>query len=126
MKMLHLRYFYALALLAFLASGSAFAGTLTANGAAIKPHDSAQPEACANPPCDYTPTTTPPINNDPNSEAGIRARSDQAKQAKLAALAHPIRKSRVPEGGTFYFLLIGAVVFFFARFLFKGKKPADR
>jgi hypothetical protein len=126
MKALHLRYFPALVLLAFLAFGTAYAGTLTANGAAIKPHDSAQPNACANPPCDYTPTTTPPINNDPNSEAGIRAKADQAKQAKLNAQAHPTRKSRVPEGGTFYFLLIGAVVFFFARFLFKGKKSADR
>ena len=125
MKALHLRNIPALALLAFLASGAAHAGTLTANGAAIKPHDdSAQPAACANPPCLYTPTTTPPINNDPNSEAGLHSK---ATLAKANAPAHPpVRKSRVPEGSTFYFLLIGAVVFFFARFLFKGKKPADR
>jgi hypothetical protein len=122
MKMLHLRYIYALALLAFLASGSAFAGTLTANGAAIKQHDATQPNACANPPCDYNPATTPPINNDPNSEAGIR---NKANLAKANAAAHPpLRKSRVPEGGTFYFLLIGAVVFLFARFLTTRKKKA--
>ena len=120
MKVLHLRYIYALALLAFLASGSAFAGTLTANGAAIQPHDSAQPNDCANPPCDYNPATTPPINNDPNSEAGLRSK---ANLAKATAAAHAnLRKSRVPEGGTFYFLLIGAVVFLFARFLTTRKK----
>jgi hypothetical protein len=123
MKVLHLRNIPALALLVFLASGTAYAGTLTANGAAIKPHDSAQPAACANPPCSYTPTTTPPINNDPNSEAGLR---NKANLAKANVPAHPVRKSRVPEGSTFYFLLIGAVVFFFARFFFKGKKPAGR
>jgi hypothetical protein len=115
MKALHLRCIPALALLAFLASGTAFAGTMTANGAAIKPHDSAQPAACANPPCLYTPSTAPPINNDPSSEAARHS------AAKTNAPAHPTRKSRVPEGGTFYFLLIGAVVFFFARFLF-GRK----
>jgi hypothetical protein len=123
MKALHLRYIPALALFAFLAIGSAYAGTLTANGAAIKPHDAAQPNNCANPPCDYSPTTTPPINNDPNSEAGLRTK---ANLAKANTPAHPVRKSRVPEGGTFYFLLIGGVVFFFARFFFKGKKPAGR
>jgi hypothetical protein len=116
MKVLHLRYFPALALFACcLASGSAYAGTLTANGAAIKPHDSAQPNACANPPCDYSPATTPPINNDPNSEAGLRSKAN-------AAAHPPMRKSRVPEGGTFYFLLIGVVVFVFARFLTTRKK----
>jgi hypothetical protein len=46
--------------------------------------------------------------------------------AKTNAPAHPLRKSRVPEGSTFWFLLIGAVVFFVAKFLFKGKKPAGR
>jgi hypothetical protein len=123
MKALHLRYIPPLALLALLASSAAFAGTLSANGAAIKQHEDAQPNACANPPCDYTPTTTPPVNNDPNSEAGLR---NQANLAKTNAQAHPPRKSRVPEGGTFYFLLIGAIVFFFARFFFKGNKPAGR
>jgi hypothetical protein len=123
MKVLNSRYVPALALFALLASGTALAGTLTANGAAIKTHDAPQPNECANPPCSYTPTTTPPINNDPNSEAGLR---NKANLAKTNALAHPLRKSRVPEGSTFYFLLIGAVVFFFARFLFKGKKPAGR
>ena len=59
----------------------------------------------------YTAATTPPINNDPNSEAAHH------NQVKTNAPAHPTRKSRVPEGGTFYFLLIGAVVFFFVRFL---------
>jgi hypothetical protein len=119
MKVLHLRYVPVFALFACLASGSAYAGTLTANGAAIKPHDSAQPNDCANPPCDYSPTTTPPINNDPNSEAGLR---NKANLAKANAAAHPIRKSRVPEGGTFYFLLIGAVVFLCARFFTTRKK----
>jgi hypothetical protein len=116
MKVLHLRYIPLLALLALLASGSAYAGTLTANGAAIQPRDAAQPNACANPPCDYTPATTPPINNDPNSEAALH------KQVKTNTQPHPTRKSRVPEGGTFYFLLIGAVVFFFVRFLSTRKK----
>jgi hypothetical protein len=120
MKVLHLRYIPALALFACcMASGSAYAGTLTANGAAIKPHDSAPTNACANPPCDYNPATTPPINNDPNSEAGLR---NKANLAKANAAAHPLRKSRVPEGGTFYFLLIGAVVFLCARFLTTRKK----
>lgn len=123
MKALHLKYIPALALFALLASGTSSAGTLTANGAAVKTHDDAQSTACANPPCVYSPSTTPPINNDPNSEAGLR---EKANLAKTNTPAHPQRKSRVPEGSTFYFLLIGAVVFFFARFLFKGKKPADR
>jgi hypothetical protein len=123
MKALHLRNIPALALLAIFASGIAYAGTLTANGAAIKPHEDAQPNACANPPCVYTPATAPPVNNDPNSEAGLH---NKANLAKANAPAHPVRKSRVPEGSTFYFLLIGAVVFFFARFFFKGKKPVDR
>jgi hypothetical protein len=121
MKAFHLRYFLALALFVVLASAFATAGTLSANGAAIKPHDDAQANnACANPPCVYTPTTAPPVNNDPNSEAGLRS------QAKINAQAHTVRKSRVPEGSTFYFLLIGAVVFFSARFLFKNDKPAGR
>jgi hypothetical protein len=123
MKALHLRYFPAFALLVILAPGLARAGTLTANGAAIKPHEDAQPNACANPPCVYTPATAPPVNNDPNSEAGLR---NKANLAKTNAPARPTRKSRVPEGSTFYFLLIGAIVFFFARFLFKGNKPAGR
>jgi hypothetical protein len=122
MKVLHFRYIPALALFVLLASGTVFTGTLTANGAAIKTRDDAQPAACANPPCGYSPSTTPPINNDPNSEAG-RAK---ANLAKTNAPAHPLRKSRVPEGSTFWFLLIGAVVFFVAKFLFKGKKPAGR
>jgi hypothetical protein len=124
MKVLHLKYIPALALCCLLASGVVYAGTLTANGAAIKPPNDTQPTVCANPPCDYSPSTTPPINNDPNIEAGSR---NKANLAKTDAQAHPgVRKSRVPEGSTFYFLLIGAVVFFFARFLFKGKKPAGR
>ncbi len=123
MKALHLRVFLAFAILVILASALAKAGTLTANGAAIKPHEDAQPNACANPPCVYTPSTAPPVNNDPNSEAMLR---NQANMAKTNAAAHPTRKSRVPEGSTFYFLLIGALVFFFARFLFKGEKPTGR
>jgi hypothetical protein len=123
MKVLQLKYIPVLALFAFLACGTSFAGTLTANGAAIQTHADAQPTSCANPPCDYSPSTTAPINNDPNSEAGLR---NKANLTKTNGPAHPVRKSRVPEGSTFYFLLIGAVVFFFARFLFKGKKPADR
>jgi hypothetical protein len=123
MKAFHLRIFSVLALLVILASGLAKAGTLTANGATIKTHDDAQPNACTNPPCGYTPTTNPPINNDPNSEAALR---NQANLSKTNGPAHPARKSRVPEGSTFYFLLIGAVVFFFARFFFRGDKPADR
>jgi hypothetical protein len=116
MKAFLLRCIPTVALLVFLASGSASAGTLTANGAAIKTHDSTQSANCANPPCLYSPTTTPPINNDPNSEAGHR------NPVKTSAPAHPTRKSRVPEGSTFYFLLIGAVVFFFVRFVSSRKK----
>jgi hypothetical protein len=123
MKAFHLRFFPAFALLVILASGSAKAGTLTANGAAIKPHEDPHPNSCANPPCVYSPATAPPVNNDPNSESVLR---NQANQTKTNAQAHPPRKSRVPEGSTFYFLLIGAVVFFSARILFKGDKPAGR
>jgi len=119
MKLFHLRIFPALALFSLLALGHAYAGTMTANGAAIKPHDAAQAGTCANPPCDYTPTNAAPINNDPNSEVNLRT---QANLAKANAAAHPVRKSRVPEGGTFYFLLIGAVVFFFVRFIAGRKK----
>jgi len=119
MKEFPLRYFPVLCLFALLALGQAFAGTMTANGAAIKPHDAAQPNACADPPCVYTPTNAAPINNDPNSEVNVR---NQANLAKTNAQAHPVRKSRVPEGGTFWFLLIGAVVFFFVRFIASRKK----
>jgi len=116
MKAFLLRCIPTVALLGFLASGTASAGTLTANGAVVKPHDTVQPADCANPPCLYSPTTTPPINNDPNSEAGHR------NIAKTSVPAHPARKSKVPEGSTFYFLLIGAVVFFFMRFVASRKK----
>lgn len=117
MKALLLRCIPTVVLLAFLASGTALAGTLTANGAAIKTqHDTTQSTDCANPPCLYSPTTTPPINNDPNSEAGKR------NLAKTSVPAHLSRKSKVPEGSTFYFLLIGAVVFFFVRFVSSRKK----
>ncbi len=116
MKAFLLRCIPTAVLLAFLASGAASAGTLTANGATIKTqHDSTQSTSCANPPCLYNPTTAAPINNDPNSEAGHR------NPVKTSAPLHPTRKSRVPEGSTFYFLLIGAVVFFFAR-LFSSRK----
>lgn len=123
MKASHLGWFSALALFALFACGSATAGTLTANGAAIKTHDSTPANSCANPPCDYSPSTTPPINNDPNSEAVLRNR---AGQSKAGAATHPTRKSRVPEGGTFYFLLIGALVFFFARFVSRRNGQAGR
>jgi hypothetical protein len=119
MKALQLRYIFVLALLACMACGFASAGTLTGNGASVKPQDDAQSNTCANPPCDYNPAPAPPINNDPNSEAGLR---NKANLAKTNAQTHPMRKSRVPEGGTFYFLLIGAVVFLFARFLATRKK----
>jgi hypothetical protein len=119
MKVVRLRHFPALALLLLLASGTAFAGTLSANGAAIRSKDDTQPNACADPPCVYTPTNAAPVNNDPNSEVNLR---NQANLARTNAAAHQVRKSRVPEGGTFYFLLIGAVVFFFVRFLSSRKK----
>jgi hypothetical protein len=119
MKALQLRYIFPLALFALLASGTALAGTLNANGASIKSQASTQANTCANPPCVYATTNAAPINNDPNSEAGLR---NKANLAKTSTATNPTRKSRVPEGSTFYFLLIGAVVFFFVRFLSGRKK----